>query len=64
MVAVAADGAARILNTDDGATLRGLAGAENALYSLSVSADSLRASAAGQTGKVWTWLIADGKLLE
>ncbi|MEO8269007.1 MAG: hypothetical protein ABI557_04755, partial [Aureliella sp.] len=64
LVAVAADGSARILNTDDGATLHGLAGAENALYSLSVSADYQRASAGGQAGKVWTWQIADGKLVE
>ena len=64
LAAVAADGSARILNTDDGATLRGLAGAENALYSLSVSADNQRATAGGQAGKVWTWQIADGKLLE
>lgn len=64
LVAVAADGSARILNTDDGATLRGLAGAENALYSLSISADNQRASAGGQASKVWTWQIADGKLLE
>ena len=64
LVAVAADGTARVLNTDDGGTLRGLAGAENALYSLSVSAENLRVMAGGQAGKVWTWLIADGKLLE
>ena len=64
LAAVAADGSARILNTDDGKTLRGLAGAENALYSLSVSADNQRASGGGQAGKVWTWIIADGKLVE
>lgn len=64
LIAVAADGSARVLNADDGATLRGLAGAENALYALSISADNLRVSAGGQIGKIWTWLIADGKLVE
>lgn len=64
LIAVAADGVARVLNSDDGKTLRGLAGAENALYALTISADNLRATAGGQTGKTWTWQIADGKLVE
>lgn len=64
LIAVAADGLARVLNTDDGATLRSLAGAENALYALAISADNLRVTAGGQIGKIWTWQIADGKLVE
>ena len=64
LAAVAADGQARLLNTDDGKTLRGLAGADNALYALTISADNLRVTAGGQVGKIWTWLIADGKLVE
>lgn len=64
VASVSVDGTVRLHNADDGKQLRSYNGASDALYGVTVSSDEKRISAGGQLGKIWTWQIEDGKLLD
>lgn len=63
MIVSAADGTARLYNADNGQVVRQFGGAQNALYTVTISAKGDQIYAAGQTGQLWHWRLADGQLL-
>lgn len=62
IVSCSADGASRLHSADDGKAVRGFSGPTDALYCVSVSPDGQFLYAAGQSGKVWRWVVESGKL--
>ena len=56
------DGTLRIHNVDDGKQIRAMSGTDDVLYAVAVGASD-HISAGGQSGRVWTWKLDDGKLI-
>lgn len=63
LVVASTDGTARLYNADNGQQVRVFGGASSSLYTVGLSAENSQVYSGGQSGQVWVWQIADGKLL-
>jgi hypothetical protein len=48
---------------DNGKQIKAMSGTGDALYGVATANDNQHVVSGGQTGKVWTWRMADAKML-
>jgi WD40 repeat protein len=64
VLASSGDKTVRLVNVDNGQTLRSYSGPTDFVYSTATSADGRLAVGGGQDSVLYVWLVADGQLLK